>query len=326
MRASFAHWLESIGFEDVTPTAIGARAKCPFCSSGSRQTFSLHGTRYKCFSASCGAFGSLSELAQKLGVTIPAWVWDSQEEAPEEAKADLPEIPRYRLYDYRVPYTELEARGIPKYETDEWDLRWDHRRNAMLIPIHDFEGRIVSCAWRHAPPAKMRYQNLRGMPRDRLLYGLHRAIQKRPRKLYLVEGFGDAWKAWACGVPAVATFGASLTKGQVNLLYGLGFRSLGLMYDNDRAGATGASKAYLSLIDKADVTLHMAYRGPWPKDPGDADRSVFAHLVTNPISYTELMDRKARHEAPKSRVFTVDIGDVSCDNDDSFPDEGSDWT
>lgn len=204
------------------------------------------------------------------------------------SKQELVEIPRYRLEAYARPYEFMRSRGIPDSETDLWEVRADHRKGAgtVLIPLHDPDGRIVSCAWRYASGAR-RYVNLKGMPRERMLYGLHR-VPPEHDKLILVEGFADAWKCWAAGYMAVSTYGAVMSPGQVQLLADRGHRSVIVMYDNDDAGYAGAIRAYKLMANHIEVRFAMRYLGVWPKDPGDANKTVFQRLLASTLDLPEL--------------------------------------
>lgn len=269
--------------------------------------------RFMCFSSRCGERGTLEELGVRLGVPVPEHVLLQQDVLRDDAEKST-EIPRYRLEAYAVPYERMRKRGIPDPETDAWDIRWDHRKNGLLIPVHNPDGAIVSCAWRY-DSGNLRYQNQAGMPRDQLLYGLHRCKPGRP--LIITEGFADTWKNWSFGYQSVSSFGAAVTSGQAALLAERGFYDTLLMYDNDAAGYEGAVRAHRVLSPLVEVRYAMAYRGVWPKDPGEADAHTINRLVSSPMSFRELLrhiqeDREYR--AFKFHDFSVDRVHDFCEN------------
>lgn len=286
-------WLSLLGVYNVAETRTGARADCPFHDNSSgKQTFSLHGTRYTCFSASCGVNGTIFHLAKHFGTTVPDWVLSHQSLVAARIKPD--ELPLYQLANMETAYHFVESRGLPQSVADEWWLRYDGDKNTILIPIFDHEGRYISRAWRRKT-GKMRYQNEAGMPREQLLYGLHTLIDgdTKPDRVFLVEGFGDVWKARAAGIPAVGTYGANLCAGQVELLLECGISKVSIMYDNDDAGWKGAVRGFDTACDVLSVDFAMNYAGAWPKDPGEADDVCLRRLAKYRESFVDFWNRTA---------------------------------
>lgn len=285
-QGALAAWLEHAGLQRVSGTGQGARATCPFHDDPHR-TFAVYTNgRYRCWSTRCGKSGFIKELEELFGITAPVLV-----EALALPADEMPEIPRARLAPYRYAYEEAAKRGIPKSEVEAWDLRWDHRpeKKAILIPVHDDRGRIVSCIWRFSD--SRRYRNHPGLPRASLLYGLWRVTGD---EVYLCEGPGDAWKLWSLGYQAVASLGAHLTEGQVAALARRGIGSVVIWYDNDKAGFEGAMLAADRLHGLVDVSFAMGYAGSWPKDPGECDAITAARLSRQRLGIRELRKRYYR--------------------------------
>ncbi len=261
----------------------------------------ITGTWAKCYSSRCGVSLPLHKFAERLGFKLPDYVLEAASRVVQREVAR--EIPAYRLLAYPAPYAAMRARGIPDSETDSWQVRLDTRKSAgtLLIPCHDEEGRITGCAWRYISGTR-RYVNLPGMDRQSMLYGLHR-VPPEHDNLILVEGFADAWKCWATGHPAVSTYGATMSQGQVQLLADRGHRRVLLMYDNDEAGYVGAARAYKMLSDHVEVRFAMRYLGVWPKDPGDANKVVISRLIAESLSFQELQAQ--RRKARKFNSFAI---------------------
>ena len=60
---------------------------------------------------------------------------------------------------------------------------------------------------------------------------------QKTRTLFLVEGQGDAWKLWECGVAnVVGLFGKDISGQQRKLLLRSGATTLIILTDNDQAG------------------------------------------------------------------------------------------
>lgn len=86
--------------------------------------------------------------------------------------------------------------------------------------------------WIHQPP---------NMITGNILYNYDSVIGES--EVVVVEGITDVWAYYEIGLPAVATYGAHLTKEQVRLLLQLG-ADLVFSFDNDEAGRIAMQKAY----------------------------------------------------------------------------------
>jgi DNA primase len=186
-------------------------------------------------------------------------------------------------------------------EADRWRLRFDERRDALLIPVFDANDNLVGCAWRYFAGDK-RYVNMPGLQRDRLCYGLNEVVKSKIERVAVVEGFRDVWSCWRAGVPAVSTFGANMSTGQAETLYDAGVRHITMLYDNDAAGFSGAEKAH-RYAQCLVVSFAMNYgKSAWPKDPGDDTtgdtiRSLFKNPVDLQTFYLHSMLQKERSHA-----------------------------
>lgn len=128
-----------------------------------------------------------------------------------------------------------------------------------IIPIRDEEGVLTAYALRNITDDvddDRKYIFTRGFQGEKILYNLHNAKKYGSTKpMIIVEGQKSVWKLYEYGIKnVVASFGAHLSNGQVNLLYKYAFNGIVMFYDNDAAGIRGAVSACSELKDKLDIT------------------------------------------------------------------------
>lgn len=137
------------------------------------------------------------------------------------------------------PY--LNERGIDNETASRLRIGWDERTNRITIP-HFWKGKLVGWQARAIPdrpgqwpgtvPDQPKYKSKPGFPKSSTLYGYDLAS---PDHAVVVESPFSVIKAVALGVPnVVATFGAKVTIGQVELLRR--FRKVTVWMDDDTAG------------------------------------------------------------------------------------------
>jgi hypothetical protein len=273
MRA-VAAWLVLRGVERVQASAHEVRAMCPF-HAGDIPTLAVYESgRFVCWSARCAARGTWQQLADRVGGTPP----DRRALVPRQEMVVYPEA---YLHGYPYAYRELARRGIGARVAHAFNVRWDIRpeRGALLLPSHSSSGQMVGVTWRY--PDDRRYRHHRGFPRGRLCYGLH--LLRGRTMAVVTEGFFDTLRLVQFGIPALSTYGASLTEDQVTELVTAGIDCLVFMYDNDLAGFTGAFRAWDLAHNKVDIHFAMGYKGAWPKDPGESDWTTVRRLLNHPV-------------------------------------------
>tara|TARA_Y100000310_G_scaffold339754_1_gene433456 strand:+ start:14310 stop:15164 length:855 start_codon:yes stop_codon:yes gene_type:complete len=166
-------------------------------------------------------------------------------------------------FDNHTPY--WAKRGFTRDMVKKFQLGFDPGTNSATIPIRNADGRILGVIRRSlAPMAKVRYMYPKGLKINELLFG----SWLRPEGIVaLTEGSLDAIKCWQAGVPAMAIYGARMSRKQGGLLRRLGVRTTVLMLDNDKAGKQGTDQVASML--RGLLVLKVSYAGVSAKDPGD---------------------------------------------------------
>ena len=127
-----------------------------------------------------------------------------------------------------------------------------------VIPIRDDRGELVAYSLRDTRE-NVSYDNkyilTPGFEKDTVLYNMNRAQEYGDSlPIILVEGFKSVWRLHECGINnVVAVMGSGLTEGQRSLLYLYALKGAVIMFDNDKAGVIGATKAYKDLKDRLSV-------------------------------------------------------------------------
>lgn len=159
----------------------------------------------------------------------------------------------------------------------------------ILIPIDKPQGkasRLVGYAGRSLDAVLAdgapRYLLSPGLPKAELLFNAAEAfstigdeVKGGSGALYLVEGFFDALRLRALGLPAVALMGTSLGKGQRELLEGLvnklpagaGDFEVRVLLDGDKAGFSGTDRLVRSLLAWRGVRMRWVAIEGGGKDP-----------------------------------------------------------
>ena len=136
---------------------------------------------------------------------------------------------------------------------------------------------------------KPKYVNTDDFPKQHTLYNWDRvsfnSFGERSTKgpLIVVESFATVMKLHQCGYPAVATFGATVSENQENLLA----RSRGplyLAYDNDVAGQKAARDVAESMKRRANVHIVPPPEGE-KADMGDLNGPEIASLINRSKPY-----------------------------------------
>ena len=144
--------------------------------------------------------------------------------------------------DQRSPY--FESRGFSRNTLSYFDVRDCNNnkspmRHRSIIPI-SFKGAQVGYIARSTKDwLQPKYLFSSGIKKTDYLYNYDDAIEdaKRVGCMFLVEGQGDVWKLWECGVKnVVGLFGKDISCQQRSLLLKSGVTTLVVLTDNDQAG------------------------------------------------------------------------------------------
>jgi hypothetical protein len=177
------------------------------------------------------------------------------------------EIPSYseRVLDpWRVSHPYMrEARGVSHEAQERLSIGYDANENRIVFP-HFWEGKLVgwqkraipaSPDWPGTVPDWPKYRSSSGMPKSETLYGYDEAKRIKSRQVVVVESPMSVAKAvslWI-GIPVLATFGAKVSKTQIDLLKD--FDYVTVWFDCDPAGHAGERKLVDGLYRHTNVLV-----------------------------------------------------------------------
>lgn len=146
----------------------------------------------------------------------------------------------------RDPSPYFISRGFSPETLRHFDVRSTKQstkgilRHRAIIPISDSNGVYVGYIGRATRDfVKPKYIFSKGIRKSDYLYNYHLALDSAQKydAMFLVEGQGDVWKLWECGVKnAVGLFGKDVSTEQRKLLLASGVTKLIVLTDNDQAG------------------------------------------------------------------------------------------
>jgi len=189
--------------------------------------------------------------------------------APDEWDA-LPRLARERRIELEV----LEELGLVRRGRGG-GRPYDFFRDRLMFPIATEQGKVVGFGGRTLGDDERKYMNspeVAGLyEKRRLLYGLDRAKQGRPKRLVVVEGYVDVVVPHQAGrTEFVAALGTAFTPEQAKLARRY-VDEVVLLFDGDEAGAAATQRALANLVGQEGLTLRVA-RLPAGLDPDDAVR------------------------------------------------------
>lgn len=165
----------------------------------------------------------------------------------------------FRSFD-SVPDDLMAQRGILPSSCEKFGLRY---RDGWAIPICDPDGHMIG--WQQKSPGRVR-NHPTGVRKSQTLFGLALLTDS----CVVVESPLDAVLSDQYGHPAVATFGASVSDTQIDLIAKY---DPVLAFDNDEAGRAATSKVSRALQIRG--VIHRIVE--WPsgvKDFGDAPELI----------------------------------------------------
>lgn len=186
-----------------------------------------------------------------------------------------------RAFSFDVNY--LDNRGIDPQVKKAFKAGYDPKSKAIVLPIQDKKGNIVSFKFRKVAD-KIFWYDKEGQPVKQHLYGLNFIHQMNCKKAYIVEGEIDALYLWSNRTPAIATFGASLSKRQKQLILSSPIETLVIATDNDRVGRAYADyleNTFLGTVHIERLDLPTVY-----KDVNEVPQDVVAEILANTIPST----------------------------------------
>ena len=127
----------------------------------------------------------------------------------------------------------------------------------ICFPIHNAKGELIAYSGRWAdedlPEDIPRYLLPKGFEKSKVLYNLHRVLEKAKEKgsdtVVIVEGFWSVLRLHSKDIPCVSTFGDSVSEAQAELLVQHGVKNVILIYDGDEGGRIG-TRSSLPILAK----------------------------------------------------------------------------
>lgn len=157
----------------------------------------------------------------------------------------------------------IQPRTARSFEVGAW-YGYGMLGGCIAVRLHDLEGSPIGYAGRRLDPgSRGKWVFPRRLPRNRLLYGWHRA--RGHDQLVVVEGAWEVLRLHQLGVVAVALLGTHASVEQLRLLRTVPCR---ILLDGDPAGRAAARRLAVDL--RASVI-----DAPPGRDPADlSDRQL----------------------------------------------------
>ena len=207
---------------------------------------------------------------------------ETQSNLAEDITKQLEKEPEFVEYDEftikRLNAAALESpramryyngRLITEASVKKFQLGYSDKRDMVTIPVHSPDGICVGFVGRSVEGKE--FKNSPKLPKSKTLFNLNRV--KTSRSVYVVESSFDAIRLDQCGMPAVATLGASVNSTQIDLLQKY-FNDIIVIADNDEAGSGMKDRLVEKLGNRVTVVqLEKQY-----KDIGDMDDESIKNL------------------------------------------------
>ena len=165
-----------------------------------------------------------------------------------------------------------EGRRISENSVRTFLLGYSNNQDMVTIPMYDPSGKVCVGFVARSVEGK-EFKNTPKLPKSKILFNLHRA--RRYDTVYVVESSFDAIRLDQCGIPAVATLGANVSKFQTELLTKY-FNSVIVVGDNDDAG----SEMQLKIAERLGHRAMLINIPDRFKDIGDMSDSDIKELNT----------------------------------------------
>jgi DNA primase len=162
-----------------------------------------------------------------------------------------------------------QGRMINKESVQKFQLGYSDKRDMLTIPVHSPDGMCVGFVGRSVEGKE--FKNSPKLPKSKTLFNIHRV--KTSRTVYVVESSFDAIRLDQCGMPAVATLGASVNNTQIDLLQKY-FNDIIVIADNDEAGSGMRDR----LVEKLGPRVTVLQLDKQYKDIGDMDDESIKNL------------------------------------------------
>src|SRR5262249_51437945 len=166
-----------------------------------------------------------------------------------------------RNIDHRHPY--IRSRGVSEQTARYFGIGHyggnGFLRGRVVIPIHNEHGELVAYSGRAIDETEPKYRLPAGFRKSRVLFNLHRVLNRQEHTLILVEGFFDTFQVHQAGHHNVAALmGSRLSDRQAEQI-GTYFDRVVVMLDGDEAGKAATTAAVTALSSIVAVkTVELA--------------------------------------------------------------------
>ena len=246
-----------------------------------------HGT-FNCFS--CGTTATLEEFVmfvtgktglealrfidkEKQGINVLAFLQDKLKAEPEYPEFDNELIIKYNqealINSRSIAY--LKNRGITKQSVENFQIGYITEEDMICIPIHMPNGRCVGLVQRSIE-GKI-FKNTPGLPKGKTLFNIHN--NKMHDGIFIVESSFDAIRIEQAGGYAVATLGANISSGQLEIIKKY-FNKVFVIGDNDDAGREMAKK----MIDKLPNVTRSVILPDGYKDVSEMEQEKLTEYIS----------------------------------------------
>ncbi|NET86833.1 MAG: DNA primase [Kamptonema sp. SIO1D9] len=184
------------------------------------------------------------------------------------APAGWDTLSRYLVEAKRYPVGLVEQAGLIK-PRKSGDGYIDRFRDRLMIPINDYQGRIIGFGGRSLGDEQPKYLNspeTQLFDKSKTLFALNRAKNEISKQdcAIVVEGYFDAIALHAVGITnVVASLGTALAENQLKLLLRYSeSKQVILNFDADSAGTTATQRAITeieSLVYSGQVQLRILH-------------------------------------------------------------------
>jgi hypothetical protein len=259
---------------------------CPFHQDNHHGSFSLGEQGYKCFS--CGAQGSLSNLAKHLGCEVAGLHGGSKGTSPASPSLTLEEYAKHK----HLPQDFLEDLGLSTIHLIG--------KPVVKMPYRDEKGDEVSARFRLSLDGKKdRFRWRKGS--KAMPYGLEKLNEaSKAGYVTLVEGESDTQTLWHHGLPALGVPGATIWKPEwAKYVVDL---AVYIWQEPDSGGAEFVKKIGETLPDALVIT---------PPDGrkdvsachilGDDIPTLMRHLMDEAVPYREIKAEEETKQAAEAR-------------------------
>lgn len=219
---------------------------------------------------SCGAKGNLSQLIVQLtgkedeeAMNLVMSLGVERLLAPEwerKVEADIHEYLRYEP----VPKRMLRSRSITEEVAKAYGIRWNPDNNGWILPMVDVHGNLMG--WQEKGRG-FTYNHPTGVKKGNTLFGINLLSSKTA---LLVESPLDVARFSSSfdGIGCLASFGAVVSKTQINLLTDRVDKII-IALDNDDAGILSAEKIFKEMPLVRGGVLWLKYSHTKAKDIGE---------------------------------------------------------